>query len=325
MNELNNGNTPNDTNQANNDPVQSTEQVNNVVGQANIEENTQPTVANDKKKKTSLIIIIVIAFLLIGGCLFVVFGTDLLKDKNNEVKEQEENHNVVQKEDSKKFAGKYKYVDEDNYENTLKIYPLENGKFFYTLNGNGFFQGKATVSGKVGKKESSHFDEVSIYEFTLNDDNSIHVKVTDNGKVFIDATYTKESGEYMVNEVFDDMTFIDDISKDYFNTKYNGIYKLDNNELTMFQFNENTVEVDIVGSSGLYSKEATIVSDGKLEYVDEEGSGKMTIELDNGSLKLEIVDGDEDFTFRKFSGTYKKEKEFNLESFVNYKLNNLMD
>ncbi len=276
----------------------------------NINTNEKVNVSNNKKGNSTLIIIIVIAIIVIGSILFIVFGTDILKkdkkDNNTDANGNEVVDPVNKYDEVKKFAGRYKKDNE-----VVLLYPLKSGKVFYTLDGNGFFQGSSEVNGNV-LLAKDFFKEKDYYVFTLTD-SGLEVSVKDTESVFEGGLFTKE-GDYTTEDFFKNN--LGDPS--LLSSKYSGIFtNANNDELVMYQINDNQVNFGLTNSIKNVSMNNTfnIKSENYLETdADSIDNSITSITIENNNYKLVVNKSDEDY--KKFNGTYTKEKDISMEYLI---------
>ena len=224
-------------------------------------EATPSTPTVPPKKNNKILIIILIVVLLLGvGAWYVCTQTDLFesntkeeskkdskkknKDKDKEDEDEDEDDDKdrdkkdrgddLEDEELAKTNGIYK-----NGDKSVKIYPLKNGSVFYYVDDTSY--GFVEVDGNFLEDES--FGETISFEVK---DNEINAKFSEYPE--LDGTYKKETDyteKDLINDVYGDY--------DLFINKYNGHYTKNNDDLYLYQLDEDTVRVIILSQDSFSS------------------------------------------------------------------------
>ena len=267
------------------------------------------------KKNNKMLIIVIIVVLLLGvGAWYVCTQTDLLgqntkeeskksdkkkdneKDKEEEQKDDDEPVERMDNGELQKYSGVY-----SNGEYIVKLYPLENETVFYSIDD--FTRGFAV--GKNGVLIDDSFGET--VSFTIDGNN---FKVEASEYPDYEGTYTKDSDyskEDLINDIY---------SKDgLYESAFNGHYTLKEDDMYMFQSDEDTVRVIILAKSSFssFDVEFDIIDDKtiKTDFFDDYFT--ITINSDNVVFSTEGEDHSHD-------GTYKKDGTVDFDELLEYGL-----
>ena len=261
-------------------------------------------------------------FLLVAfsfALLFTVTACGGSKEENKEDKKDDpvattmESYNGVYTKDglSIKIYGFNKSNDGKYTKDTLE-YSIETDD----MSSQGYFE----IANKKGK--SIIFD--SELEVEIKDD-GLYFKGNDKFKEdfpkFSEGLF-KKTKEYTAKDYFNDNIG----ETNYINSKYNGLFSNNGIKLYMYQIEENSVEILVVGKTDssiqYFQKSYTIKEDGTLaaeELFDDEGnliedSSKAQVEA---TAKLDgesVVFTSKEYT--DINGTYKKEKALTVEEII---------
>ena len=259
-------------------------------------------------KKKNTIIVVISVVILIGVILYLLFVSDLFKEKSKMKKPQIDTNtpeiNITNKEDAYKFAGKYS----DN-KSILKLYAFDSGRLFYTIEDEKFYRGAANVVGLLAKAQRK-YDNFVDFEFMLKDDGIDFKVLNDSG---LDNTHFNKVDDYTPLDFY-----LDNISeKDYTKTKYNVLFINDNNVLLIYQNGEKTVDIIVSNNTNklVYSNILEIKSNNKLE-TKEDIDIKTSLEIKNGSEIVLNIDSED---FNSLNGTFIKDKDITYEDIINKK------
>ncbi len=237
-------------------------------------------------KKVKYLFIIIGIILLLFGIIFIL--------KNNN-KEQNKNTNEEINEKIYPFNGVFK-----NENKVIYMYQCdENNAFVSSKDGN--IKMRLMIDAKAENIAKGYLD-IDECNFEINDE---ILKIETNNDRLQNGDYKKESS-ISAEEFFEVL-----IGKtDYFNEKkYNGLYKLENSNLYMFQYSNDEVYVIIDSDKGSYMNKAYISDENNLFMGDF--SSNYQIVLDKDSLTFIIVSKNEMSTSSDdiFDGLYTKVKE----------------
>lgn len=269
-----------------------------------------------KKGMGKLIAILGVVAILVGAILFVVFGTDLLKGKKEDKKEEQKQE---EKNELSKFYGIY---ESENSKLFIKSY--SETEIWYTLAGDGLFQGEAKVEKNVAT-EVSHFDSKNHFELELKDDGNVEVKyVTEDpdSSAAIDTGTYKRVADYNKENLY--KYAVGD--PQYLKSNYSGIYKSGEVEMVLYQISETEVKASLYYKNkkdyDLPSFDETLVieSENTLVAKDffDENANAYTLTFNGKEFSLTC--NSEVFGFneedKKLELTYEYEKEITEEEIL---------
>ena len=230
-----------------------------------------------RKGKTGLIITIIIILLCgIGVGLFFILNKDSKKDEDDNKKNTKTEEKVEKKEENKEnnetstYNGVYK---KDNI--VFKIYCIPEKKCKASFESESYGS-LLDISIKNGKAESSGIS----YTF---ENNSLTIKTNpsefredDPAATILNGNYTKEK-DYTAEDYYKDNIG----ETTYINTKYNGLFELNNNKMYIIQTKNDKVRISIQGNNSIFDMEFDIQSDGSLQKDFFESTYKITVDDEN--------------------------------------------
>ena len=237
------------------------------------------------RKSLMAFILLIMGIGLISFGLFKVYQND----DSTKTDDSSNNNTIV-------FNGIYQ-----NGDNVIKAYQKKDNTVYFSIE---TVDNNTVVSfGKIdGNKVSSDIFDNN-YTLTLND-NIINLQ-TNNLDIPV-GNYNKVK-DYTINDYFNDNYG----QEQYFNTKYNGEYSLNDIKAYLYQEDETIVRVYLIKGFNVHDLEYEINEDGHLssEIFDD---------------KYEIIFNDNEFTIKetsdsekKFDGTYSKVKTLTMEDIIN--------
>lgn len=204
---------------------------------------------------------------------------------------------------------------------TTKMYLVaENDQTIrYTLDGNGLYNGTATVADKVATSVHNE-DGRNVYKFTLTDE-GINLEIENNDTLSAVGSYKKIADYNKVN-VYKEAVG----DPQYLSTKFTGIFRLDDAVIKMYQTTENKVFFEATKGTdfetSLFLTEVFEVQDentlvAKSFFSEEVVAYTITID-ENKTLTLTINTEAEDYdeNLAPLSGTYTFEKSFTMEEIM---------
>ena len=247
-----------------------------------------------KDKKTIILIISVVALLVV---LFLVFGRNSTSKKDEE--KQNENKKVIN------YALKYEGVFSNN-NIEVYLYPIAVNKVFYTIDGNGYYEGVAKANEKNIEDDS--------FTFTLNDeivslsikDKSISLGTNTFNKI---SDYSKEDFyKYNIGPI------------EYATSKYTARFTKDDIEINMIQVSDTEVEIEM-------HKSSTLNLSGTVSVFEIQDDGTLIEKVLNKDEKQDkiAVDGDKALYIannekhKQYDGTYSKSKDLTLDDIIHNK------
>lgn len=247
----------------------------------------------EKPKNNKKIIIIIIALLVVvSAVLFVVFGTDLLKEKKNDEPAP------VAEDVASKFAGIYQ-----NNDSLLLVKNETEVLFRYTLTGAGLFQGKAKVNGNKAKETQN-----GEFTFEYKDGN------IDVGYDSVDAEPIIDLGLYSKVADYNNENIYKYVVGDeqYLDSSYNGLYKNKDITIALFQISEDKVKAELYQNDDFdfpplsavftINSESNLVS--KSIFEEEETAYEITFTDQSFSLTVNTDIFGMDENDERLEGTY---------------------
>ena len=290
-----------------------------------MEEKNEINQNKNGRKKTGLIIAVIGLLLIIGSSIYAIIGTDLFKDeKNNDKDEQEEIKDNNDNKDSKDSRDNESIIYNGVYEKdgiTIKIFKtdgidigslqrdfyvkfdiiLKDGiisSYFDNINNN---TGKASI---IDDEYTIVFSNNQL-ELTAND-----VALKENSSLK-NGVY-KKTKDYTIEDYYNDN--IGDIK--YLNSKYNGKYNFNGNEMFIYQTSEDEVNLILSGNS-----ESSIAYLGKQYIINDDGTLKEDVFFDDDKPDTQISFDNENIIFSSnefpdINGTYIKERNLTIEEII---------
>ena len=259
-----------------------------------------------KKKKTGLIIILLVLVLCgIGVGLFFILNKDNKKD-DEEKKENTKTEEKVKEEEKKEtnevsiYNGVYKKSDV-----TFSIYCISNDKCkgSFETDNYGSIEEIEIKNNKAEKDGLSYKFENNTVIIT-SDPNEF--REDDPAATILNGNYTKEK-DYTAEDYYNDN--IGDST--YLNTKYNGLFELNEKKMYVFQTKNDKVRISIQGNFDIFDMEFDIQADGSLQTTFFDSKYKITV--DNENAIFITLETDED---KEHDGTYKKTKILTIEDIL---------
>ena len=255
-------------------------------------------------KKRGLIIISIGILLIVGSFIYSFVATDLFKDKNNN--QSNNTQTTTNNVKTTNYDGVYEL--EDKYIKVLKKVETDSNEEKLLIKINDRYNG--TLEKKGNKWEEAWNEYIIEFEFNENELTVTYNRETlESYDYFKNGTY-KKTKEYTAKEYFEDN--IGD-SK-LFNSKYNGIYELNERIIYLYQSREDTVTIYKKGKSK--NAHGNVITNRTGYKIDNQNDNKLskneneyvifnghTIELYSNELK-------------DFVGTYSKKEELTFEKVV---------
>ena len=242
---------------------------------------------------------IIAACVVLVIILFLIFGLKIF-DKKKEVEEPEKNEPQVV-DYAPKYVGIYSNGNIEIY-----LFPLATNKIFYTIDGNGYYE------GVVKSTESGASDEN--FTIALSGDG---VELTINNKEI-----SVESGKYdKIDNYSKESFYTYNIGpSEYLTSEYTAQFKNDKFTINMVQISEDTVEIEIRRNTAMNLIERigrfSIQNDRSLiEQTLNESDSKDKIIVDNKKIELRANNTED----KEYEGSYTKEKELTIDDIINDK------
>lgn len=251
------------------------------------------------KKDNKKIIIAIVAIVIIAIVLFLLLGNKK-EDKKDNNKEQG-NNNVVD------YATRYWGIF-TNGTSEIYLYPISVNKVFYTIDGNGYYEGVVTATDKTAENDD--------FTFNVSGEN-IEMIIKAKGTSLTGGVYDKV-GDYTDEDFYE----YNIGPLEYFDSEYTARFKNDNAEMILIQISETEVEVEIhKGSTMNYngiSGKYIIQEDKSLikENYSEEDGNKIAIDK-NKAIFVAKEEND-----KEYEGTYEKDDNLEIKDIISFRYSN---
>jgi len=189
---------------------------------------------------------------------------------------------------------------------TIKIYLVKNNKAYYVATSDSNY-----ISGNGDISNDTSFVEDDFGETKVKiDATDTGIKVESTKEDLPSGDYAKQSA-YSKEEFFKEENFGD---PQYLNSTYNGLYKLDDRTIEMYQDSATTVRIEVVSGSTVSSLSYEIRQDGTLYGKIFESEYLVTLNGDTLTFKTQKgEDGD------KFDGVYTKTGQVTMDYLIQKK------
>ena len=194
----------------------------------------------------------------------------------------------------------------------IYLYPLAENKVFYTIDGNGYYEGIAKSTESISSDEN--------FTFTIAGDG---IDLAVNNKEI-----SLETGQYnKIDNYSKESFYAYNIGPtEYLTSEYTARFKNDKFTINMVQVSSDEVEIEINRNS----TPNLIERIGRFEIQDDRSLIEKTISdayqknkilVDNKSIEFVANIADD----KEFEGKYTKEKELTIDDIINYKFKNFIE
>lgn len=291
-NNLNGNNTTNDViEQLITEPI-------NQVQTNNVQDYNLQNNENKNKGRKFWILLLIIVVAVVVGVLFYLnrdFNNDSDGDDNLVENPNDEGNNKIL------WNGIY-----ENGEDVVYVYQLSENEISFDANINeGYISGTAKIKGNVASGE--------IFEtYTLELKNKKLVFSSSDSEIE-SAVYTRvkdySKDDYYKNNYGDPK---------YLESEFNGVFEKDSTTITIYQLEEDRVEMVIVDGISYYSTALEIKDDQlfhESEFFDE--ISKINAYIEDGKLNLTSSSTDKSDVLNRISGVYSKVKDYTMDDIIN--------
>lgn len=250
----------------------------------------------NKRKKFWILLLIIVVAVVVGVFLY------LNRDSNND---SDGDDNLVENpndEGSNKILWNGIY---ENGEDVVYVFQLSENEISFDANINqGYISGTAKIKGNVATGE--------IFEtYTLELKNGKLVFSSSDSEIE-SATYTRvkdySKDDYYKNNYGDPK---------YLESEFNGVFEKDSTTITIYQLEEDRVEMVIVDGISYYSTALEIKDDQLFHESEFFGEfSKINAYMEDGKLNITASSTDKSDVLNRISGVYSKVKDYTMDDIM---------